>query len=114
MIAKTPKPPYYAVIFTSLKTDENEGYNETSELMVQLAAKQSGYLGHESARDELLGITVSYWENLEAIKQWKQQTDHAIAQQFGRKQWYKNYKVRICLVERDYEFDKILIPLYPL
>ena len=106
MIANTPQPPYYAVIFTSLKTDESEGYNETADLMETLAKQQTGYLGYESARDGI-GITVSYWANLEAIKLWKQQTDHAVAQQTGRKQWYKSYKVRICLVQRDYNFDKI-------
>ncbi len=105
MIAKTPQPPYYAVIFTSLKTDEVEGYKETASLMETLAAQQAGYLGHESARGGI-GITVSYWQNLEAIKQWKQQTDHIIAQQMGRKQWYESYKVRICLVQSDYYFDK--------
>jgi heme-degrading monooxygenase HmoA len=105
MIAKTPRPPYYAVIFTSLKTNEEEGYNETSSLMVELAEQQAGYLGHESARDGV-GITVSYWENLDAIKNWKLQTDHLLAQKQGREQWYACYKTRISLVERDYGFEK--------
>ncbi len=105
MIAKTPPPPYYAVIFTSLKTTDDKGYSKASQLMVALAQQQNGYLGHESARDGI-GITVSYWQNLEAIKAWKQQTDHALVQQFGISQWYKSYKTRICLVERDYGFEK--------
>jgi heme-degrading monooxygenase HmoA len=105
MIAKTPPPPYYAVIFTSLKTNDDAGYNEASQLMVKLAQEQPGYLGHESARDGI-GITVSYWQSLEAIKVWKQQTDHALVQQKGRNQWYESYKTRICLVERDYGFEK--------
>ena len=107
MIAETPQPPYYAVIFTSIKNDAaEEGYDATSDLMVALAQEQPGYLGHEAARNEV-GITVSYWQNVEAIKRWKQQTDHIIAQQMGRKQWYKSYEVRICLVERDYSFEKV-------
>jgi heme-degrading monooxygenase HmoA len=105
MIAKTPPPPYYAVIFTSLKTNDDEGYNEMSSLMVELAQQQAGYLGHESARDGV-GITVSYWKSLDAIKNWKQQTDHLLAQKQGREQWYACYKTRICLVERDYGFEK--------
>ena len=106
MLADTPKPPYYAVIFTSLKTGDDEGYNATSDLMIRLAKEQPGYLGYESARQDI-GITVSYWKNLEAIKLWKLQTDHIIAQRNGQKRWYEIYKVRICCVERDYSFNKI-------
>jgi heme-degrading monooxygenase HmoA len=105
MIAKTPRPPYYAVIFTSLKTTEDEGYAAMAERMNELAPQQPGYLGHESARDGL-GITVSYWQSLEDIKHWKQVAEHAAAQQQGIKQWYSAYKTRICLVERDYGFEK--------
>lgn len=103
MIAKTPAPPYYAVIFTSERTEEDNGYGEMAERMDELAKQQPGYLGVESAR-EGLGITVSYWESLEAIRNWKQNSEHLIAQQKGRSEWYTGYKTRICKVERDYEF----------
>ncbi len=105
MIAKTPPPPYYAVIFTSLRTEVAEGYHDTAERMVELAEGQPGFLGVESARDGV-GITVSYWESLEAIRHWKQHTEHLLAQQKGRTDWYTEYKTRICKVERDYGFDK--------
>ncbi|MDE3235562.1 MAG: antibiotic biosynthesis monooxygenase [Bacteroidota bacterium] len=104
MIASTPTPPYYAVIFTSVRTEGDNGYEEMSERMVQLAQQQPGYLGHESARQDI-GITVSYWESLDAIKKWKMNAEHLLAQKEGKKQWYARYKVRICFVERDYEFD---------
>ncbi len=104
MIANTPKPPYYAVIFSSLRTDAVEGYAEMADEMVRLAELQPGYLGHESARDGL-GITVSYWENPEAIKKWKANTDHLVAQKYGREKWYSAYKTRVALVERDYGFE---------
>lgn len=103
MIAQTPKPPYYAVIFTSLRTEVDSGYESTANRMVELAQQQPGYLGHESARNDI-GITISYWENLEAIKNWKMNAEHLVAQQKGREEWYQNYKTRICLVEKDYEF----------
>ena len=103
MIAKTPKPPYYAVIFSSIKSEKDDGYNEMGIKMERLAKQQSGFLGMESAREQL-GITVSYWENLEAIRQWKSNVDHIEAQQKGRSTWYKEYKVRIAKVERDYSF----------
>lgn len=103
MIANTPKPPYYAVIFSSVKSSEDKGYAEMADLMVDLALKQDGFLGIESARQEL-GITVSYWKDLASIRNWKANSDHLIAQKFGREQWYEAYKTRICLVERDYDF----------
>lgn len=102
MIADTPNPPYYAVIFTSFRSDVAEGYANTAERMVELAAEQPGFLGVESARDGL-GITVSYWESLEAIRNWKANTEHLIAQKMGREKWYTAYKTRICKVERDYD-----------
>lgn len=95
--------PYYAVIFTSHQTENTEGYSEMAELMEILAIQQPGFLGIESARNEV-GITVSYWQNLESIKNWKANLDHLVAQKKGREQWYSYYKVRICRVEREYEF----------
>lgn len=104
MIAQTPPTPYYAVIFTSIRTEGNNGYAAMADAMDELAKQQEGYLGIESARNEI-GITVSYWQSLEAIRNWKANADHAIAQKYGREKWYANYKVRICKVERDYEFE---------
>jgi len=101
MIAETPAPPYYAVIFSSVRTDDGEGYAEMAERMVELAAQQPGYLGIESARNEV-GITVSYWESLEAIRHWKANAEHLLAQKLGRDKWYSAYKTRVCRVERDY------------
>ncbi|WP_242083318.1 antibiotic biosynthesis monooxygenase family protein [Aestuariivivens sediminis] len=97
------RTPYYAVIFTSIQKETIEGYLEMSDKMVRLAKQQPGYLGMDSARNEL-GITVSYWESLEAIKQWKQHTDHLLVQQKGREMWYRWYNVKICRVEHEYEF----------
>jgi len=96
---------YYAVIFTSLQTDKTEGYNAMAETMETLAQQQPGYLGIESARSEI-GITVSYWENQEAIINWKANLDHQMAQKLGKKQWYSWYRIRICKVEREYEWQK--------
>ena len=105
MIAKTPKKPYYAVIFTSINTKNVDDYSEMAERMVELASKQKGFLGVESARNEL-GITVSYWTNLDSIKEWKENAEHTIAREKGRKKWYRSYKTRIAKVERDYGFEK--------
>lgn len=96
--------PYFAVIFTSTITKDTEGYNEMAKKMEDLAKVQPGFLGVDSAREDV-GITVSYWESLDAIKSWKQNSEHLIAQQKGRKQWYSWYNTRICKVEREYEFQ---------
>ena len=103
MISKTPEPPYYAVIFTSLRTDLERGYDKTADRMVELAKEQKGFLGMETARSEI-GITVSYWNSLEDIKIWKNNVEHKTAQKKGKEKWYAAYKIRICKVERDYEF----------
>ncbi len=95
--------PYYAVIFTSTRTEGDNGYTKMSELMESLAKKQSGFISVDSARNKI-GITVSYWENLESIKNWKQNSEHLLAQQKGRNEWYNWYNVRICRVEREYDF----------
>ena len=104
MISDTPNPPYYAVVFTSLRSDIDNDYDTTSKQMLELAQMENGFLGIETARNEI-GITVSYWKSLEDIKNWKNQIEHKMAQEKGRKEWYKKYKVRICKVERDYGFN---------
>ncbi|APU67927.1 antibiotic biosynthesis monooxygenase family protein [Christiangramia flava] len=104
MIAKTPEPPYYAVIFTSLRTDENDQeYGEMAQKMLELAIHQPGYLGFESAKSAI-GISVSYWKDLDSIRNWKSHSEHLLAQKLGKSTWYEAYKVRIALVERDYRF----------
>jgi len=105
MISKTPIPPYYAVIFTSLRTEGDLGYDKTSDRMVELAKEHKGFLGMEAARSEV-GITVSYWKTLESIRNWKNNLEHEKVQQIGKEKWYAAYKIRICKVERDYEFEK--------
>ncbi|MBA5638285.1 antibiotic biosynthesis monooxygenase [Duganella sp. LX20W] len=105
-IASTGATPYYAVIFTSIRTSGDGGYGDMADAMLEAAAKQPGFLGVESAR-EGLGITVSYWESLEAIAAWKRDAEHLTAQKLGREQWYECYKTRICKVERDYDFSRL-------
>ena len=104
MLAQTPPPPYYAVIFTTTRTQGDNGYSEMANRMEELAKQQPGYLGIESAREET-GITVSYWKDLESIRNWKINLDHLRAQKLGKEKWYAQYKLRICLVERDYGFE---------
>ena len=101
MIARTPQPPYYAVIFTSIRTGVENGYEAMAQRMVELAAEQPGFLGVESAREQV-GITVSYWRDPDSIAAWKRHAEHQVAQERGKLDWYSAYKTRICKVEREY------------
>lgn len=103
IFAQTPKPPYYAVIFTSLRTGQEKGYEEMALRMLELAQKQDGFLGIESAQEEI-GITVSYWRDLASIANWKSNSEHQLAQKKGKSDWYASFQVRIALVERAYHF----------
>lgn len=97
------KTPYYAVIFSSKRTNGDNGYGSMAKRMEELARRQPGFLGVESVRDASgEGITVSYWDSLEAIRNWKRNEAHQAAQNKGKQEWYKEYKVRICKVEREY------------
>ncbi|MEX8194043.1 antibiotic biosynthesis monooxygenase family protein [Comamonas guangdongensis] len=103
LFAATPQPPYYAAIFTSQRTPGEQGYGEMADRMAELASQQAGYLGAESTRDaQGFGITVSYWESEEAIRQWKRNAEHRIAQDKGHTTWYQHFELRIAKVERAY------------
>lgn len=106
MTTPLARPPYYAVIFTSLKSELDDGYGDMADKMLALAAEQDGFLHVDSVRDESgVGITVSYWRDLTAIARWKQQAEHLEAQRLGREKWYSHYNVRICKVEHEYGFE---------
>jgi heme-degrading monooxygenase HmoA len=101
--AKTPEPPYYAVIFTSQRTEHDRGYAEMAQRMADLAAAQPGFLGLESARAaDGFGITVSYWSSEEAIAAWRAHLEHKPAQEAGKRIWYADYSLRVAKVERGY------------
>jgi heme-degrading monooxygenase HmoA len=104
--APRPEPPYYALIFTSQRTDGDAGYATTAARMVELAAAQPGYLGVENARGaDGLGITVSYWRTLDDIVAWRRQLEHTAARNEGRSRWYSHYELRVARVERAYGWD---------
>jgi len=99
--AGTPEPPYYAVIFTTQRTEVDDGYGAMSDRMVELASQQPGFLGVESVRDASgFGITVSYWASQEAIAVWSAHAQHRIAQETGRSKWYAHFETRVARVER--------------
>lgn len=104
MIANTPIPPYYAVIFTSVRTDGDNEYSDMADKMMELAKNQPGFLGVESAREQV-GITVSYWKDLESIQKWRNNPEHQVARKKGKEDWYLQFTTRIAKIERDYSFE---------
>jgi heme-degrading monooxygenase HmoA len=98
--------PYYAVIFTSQRTDADDpGYGTMADRMVELARVQPGFLGIESARGaDGMGITVSYWRSEEDIRNWHANAEHQAAQRLGYERWYASFRLRVCRVEREYGF----------
>lgn len=105
MIISTPPTPYYAVIFTSILDEYDPEYFRMNDMLRQQAEKLDGFLGEDSARNDY-GISISYWKDLDSIQQWRQNADHQWAKQKGRKDFYKEYKIRIARVEREYDFKK--------
>lgn len=106
LLASTPDPPYTAVIFRSVRTDDSEGYAAMADAMERLAARQRGYLGIETSADRRTAITVSYWQTAEDARAWKQVSEHASAQQLGIDRWYADYSVRVATVEREYRHPR--------
>ncbi|MFC3269116.1 antibiotic biosynthesis monooxygenase family protein [Vulcaniibacterium thermophilum] len=102
--ARLPAPPYYAVIFSSQRTaDDEAGYAEAADRMMRLASQQPGFLGAESVRGaDGFGITVSYWDSEEAIAAWRAHAEHAATRAEGRRRWYAHFELRVARVERAY------------
>jgi len=105
MLAQTPNPPYFAVVFSAIQTSTLEGYSEMADKMVELASKQNGFLGVESAQSAV-EITVSYWKDEASILAWKSNIEHILAQEKGKQDWYKAFEIRVAKVERAYSFEK--------
>lgn len=103
MFVKTPKPPYYAVIFTSIRTQVDDGYSELNDELYAEAMKLDGYYGSETLRDENgFGVAVLYWRSMEDIQEWSKYQKHLRAKKLGKEKWYEGWKVRIAKVEREY------------
>ncbi len=106
MISKIPKPPYYAVIFTSVRTEGEFGYSDLAEQMAKLSAEQDGFLGMEHAAGDGLSITICYWNSLDSITKWRENPEHKLAQKKGYDTFYQSFATRICRVERDNFFER--------
>jgi heme-degrading monooxygenase HmoA len=105
--ATLPEPPYYAVVFTSLRAQVDDGYADTAKAMFELVQSQPGFLAADSVRGaDGLGITVAYFTDEPSVRAWKANAEHSLAQQLGREKWYDSYALHIAKVERAYRFDR--------
>lgn len=101
-----PPTASYAVIFCSQRTPGDAGYGEAADRMVELARQQPGFIAVRSSRDATgLGITVSYWESLQAIAAWRAVAEHRAARDQGRAQWYSGYELQVVKIERAYAWS---------
>ncbi|MGP3924590.1 antibiotic biosynthesis monooxygenase family protein [Streptomyces sp. 8N616] len=106
-ITPLPEPPYYAVVFTSVRTAGDNGYGETAARMAELVRDQPGFLGMDTAHEPGgIGITVGYFRDEESIRGWRQQIEHAAARKRGRAEWYESFAVHVAKVERSYAFER--------
>ncbi|MER6210217.1 antibiotic biosynthesis monooxygenase [Streptomyces sp. NPDC001642] len=101
------QPPYYAVVFTSLRTEGDNGYGETADRMGELVKGIPGFLGEDSARvPGGLGITVAYFRDLAGIEAWRAHAEHRAAKEYGREHWYERYSLHIAKVEYSRGFER--------
>jgi heme-degrading monooxygenase HmoA len=101
------EPPYYSVVFTTVRTPDQSGYRDTNARMEELVKDVPGYLGMDHAQNPGgLGITVAYFRDAEALTQWRTNAEHQAAQQRGRAHWYQSYTIHVAKVERSHTFKR--------
>lgn len=99
-----PVLPYYAVIFISTRSKSLEGYAEMDEKTIEKVKTLDGFLGYESIKNGDDGIFISYWENMEVIEKWKNDSIHMEAKEYGFAKWYTRIISQICKIEHSMEF----------
>lgn len=95
----------YVVVFTSVLNPGNEKeYEIAASRMCELAKAQPGYIKMDSVREGGLGITVSYWDSLDAVNKWKWNGEHLAEQKLGRQKYYKTFQLTVARIEKEVEF----------
>ncbi|MFE9603842.1 antibiotic biosynthesis monooxygenase family protein [Streptomyces hokutonensis] len=108
------EPPYYAAVFTTVRTQDQSDYSETSAHLEELVKNVPGYLGMDHAQTPGgLGITVSYFRDADALKEWRTDVEHRVAQNRGRAEWYQTYTLHVAKVERSRGFVRPDVPQHP-
>ena len=92
----------YAVIFRAHIRRLDEDYLEMAGQLRQLALDEYGCVEFTSVCEGNQEIAISYWSSLEQIQNWKQDQLHLTAQQLGRDRWYRDYRVEVVELIREY------------
>ncbi|KKC98791.1 MULTISPECIES: antibiotic biosynthesis monooxygenase family protein [Photobacterium] len=96
----------FAVIFRA-KTGQQDGqYAEMVKVMRDLAFEKYGCLDFIAVTEGDQEIAISYWNAEADIQNWHRDSQHALAQQFGREKWYASYTVQVVEVKRQYSFNQ--------
>ena len=98
-------PPYYAVVFSSVRRPSIPEYAAAGQRMTELTAAQPGFLGIEELNEGQRGITISYWADLDSIQAWKKNAEHQMAQAKGQKFWYERFELKVARVAKAYGFE---------
>ncbi|MGV9250535.1 antibiotic biosynthesis monooxygenase family protein [Streptomyces sp. NPDC003697] len=108
------EPPYYAAVFTSVRTGNQSGYRETNARMEDLVKDIPGFLGMDHAQTPGgLGITVGYFRDADGLTEWRRNAEHRAAQKRGRDEWYESYTLHVAKVERSHGFVRAEDPQSP-
>jgi len=92
----------YAVIFRAEINELDSRYSDMASRMRDLAINKYGCTEFISVTEGMQEIAISYWQDREQIKKWKQDSEHLVAQELGQSIWYKSYKVQIVEILREY------------
>ncbi|MFF6995812.1 antibiotic biosynthesis monooxygenase family protein [Streptomyces sp. NPDC008313] len=108
------EPPYYVAVFTTVSSEEQDGYAETSARMQELVQEVPGFLGMDHAGTPGgLSVTAAYFRDADALTEWRGNAEHREAQKRGRAEWYQSYTLHIAKVERSHAFTRAEATLAP-
>ncbi len=93
----------YAVIFKAKTNELNDAYFETASRMRELAINNYGCSEFISVTEGDQEISISYWNSVNDISNWKQNSEHLVAQELGKKAWYESYHVQVVEILREYK-----------
>jgi len=92
----------YAVIFKAEINTLDSNYADIAKRMRELAIDKYGCCDFISTTEGNIEIAISYWNDLDQIKRWKQDSEHLKAQEIGKSDWYKSYTVQVVQIIREY------------
>ena len=101
----------YAVIFeVEIKDGCQDEYLRLGAKMRERVSQFDGFISAErfsSVVTEGKICSLSFWESEAGILQWKKDLQHTTCQHEGMGALFKDYRIRIAKVERDYQMKQV-------